>query len=128
MGATGRRLAPCADTGYPPSCRCCPRRAATWWWCGNVCSCRRWTSRCPATWPPRRYGARPPRMVPMGEDRVGLVAWSRYTYDALAPAYAAANQAIRSGLRRYADRLLEHVGAGLVLEAGCGAGRDLRYL
>jgi len=64
----------------------------------------------------------------MGEDRVGLVAWSRYTYDALAPAYAAANQAIRSGLRRYADRLLEHVGAGLVLEAGCGAGRDLRYL
>lgn len=67
-------------------------------------------------------------MTPTADNRRNLVAWSRHTYDALAPAYAAANPVIRSGLRPYAQRLIEHVGEGLVLEAGCGAGRDIRFL
>ncbi|NKE60685.1 class I SAM-dependent methyltransferase [Lentzea sp. PSKA42] len=56
------------------------------------------------------------------------VPWSRHTYDGLAPAYAAANRTIRRGLVPYADRLLAHAGTGLVLELGCGSGRDLQHL
>lgn len=54
--------------------------------------------------------------------------WSRHTYDDLASAYAAANPTIRRGLVPYADALLAHAGRGLVVDLGCGSGRDLRHL
>ena len=51
-----------------------------------------------------------------------------HPYDDLAPAYAAANPTIRRGLVPYAGRLAAHAAGGLIVDVGCGSGRDVHHL
>lgn len=55
------------------------------------------------------------------------VPWGPTTYDGLAGAYAAANARMREGLVPFARDVVARAGDGLVVDVGCGTGRDVEW-